>query len=185
MKREMSSIHFVNGDGALARRCDNPAMTSLFWLRTDLRIQDNPALSAALAAGPAIAAFVTAPEQWRRHGDAPAKIDFWHRNLGQLRDDLAALNIPLKFIPVLEWAEAPAALSAFCRRHGIASVHANAEWGINERRRDDAVAARLGSDDIGWTPHQGATLLAPGSVATGKGDCYKSSPRSRGSAANG
>ena len=52
-------------------------------------------------------------------------------------------------------------------------VHANAEWGLNERRRDEAVAAALGEADVEWTLHQGGTLLPPGSVLTGKGECYR------------
>ena len=45
--------------------------------------------------------------------------------------------------------------------------------GLNERRRDEAVAAALGEADVEWTLHQGGTLLPPGSVLTGKGECYR------------
>ncbi|MCH3788394.1 deoxyribodipyrimidine photo-lyase, partial [Campylobacter jejuni] len=57
--------------------------------------------------------------------------------------------------------------------HDIAQVHANTEWAVNERRRDDAVAQRLAEADIDWTLHHGASLLRPGTVLTGKGDCYR------------
>lgn len=154
-------------------RCDNAGMATLIWFRTDLRTQDNPALSAALADGTACALFMPAPGQWRRHGDAPAKIDFWLRNLAELGKRLAALNVPLKFSAVHDWSAAPDALVSFCRLHGIQAVHANAEWGIDERRRDDAVARRLATEGIAWTVHHGATLLPPGSVLSGKGQCYK------------
>jgi deoxyribodipyrimidine photo-lyase len=148
-------------------------MATLLWLRTDLRTRDNPAFSAALAEGPTLALFMPAAAQFRRHGDAAAKIDFWLRNLATLREALAALNVPLKFVAAENWSHAPPALADFCRRHAIDSVHANAEWGLNERRRDEAVAARLEQDGIAWTLHHGATLLAPGSVMTGKGQSYK------------
>ena len=72
-----------------------------------------------------------------------------------------------------DWREAPDAIARFCADHGIARVHANAEWGLNERRRDEAVAAALGEADVEWTLHQGGTLLPPGSVLTGKGECYR------------
>ena len=71
-----------------------------------------------------------------------------------------------------DWREAPDAIARFCADHGIARVHANAEWGLNERRRDEAVAAALGEADV-ETLHQGGTLLPPGSVLTGKGECYR------------
>ena len=35
-----------------------------------------------------------APGQWKLHGDAPAKVDFWLRNLHALSGDLQALGIP-------------------------------------------------------------------------------------------
>ncbi|AOB33639.1 deoxyribodipyrimidine photolyase [Bordetella sp. H567] len=148
-------------------------MATLIWLRTDLRTQDNPALSAALAQDATYALFMPAPGQWQRHGDAPVKIDFWLRNLAQLRGRLGELNVPLKFTAVPDWSDAPEALAAFCRRHDIRAVHVNAEWGVNECRRDRAVAERLAAEGIAWTVHHGATLLRPGTIVTGKGECYK------------
>lgn len=148
-------------------------MNALLWVRTDMRLHDNPALAAAMRDGPAIAMFMPAPDQWRQHGDAPAKIDFWLRCLAELGESLAALNIPLKFLQVRDWSLAPHALADFCREYRIASVHANTEWGINERQRDAAVMARLQEQGIAWALHHGATLLPPGSVLTGKGECYR------------
>ncbi|ARP90751.1 deoxyribodipyrimidine photolyase [Bordetella genomosp. 9] len=148
-------------------------MPALIWFRTDLRVQDNPALTAAMEDGPALALYAAAPDQWRRHGDAPAKIDFWLRHLAALRERLADLHVPLKIVVMRDWGQAPEAIAAFCQRHGVQSVHLNAEWGINERRRDDAVARKLATAGIAWRVHHGATLLIPGSVVTGKGECYK------------
>ena len=56
-------------------------MRQLIWLRSDLRVHDNRALHAALAAGPTLAVYLITPGQWRAHDDAPCKIDFWLRNL--------------------------------------------------------------------------------------------------------
>jgi deoxyribodipyrimidine photo-lyase len=148
-------------------------MNALFWLRTDLRLLDNAALLAALEDGPVIAAFMLSPKQWLSHEDAPVKVDFWLRNLAVLAEELERLNIPLKVIDAPDWSLAPAALEAFCRAHDIASVHANAEWGVNERERDVAVSGRLAERGIAWTTHHGATLFVPGSVLTGKGECYR------------
>lgn len=149
-------------------------MTTLVWLRTDLRLHDNPAFAAAQASGePIMALFLFAPEQWRSHGDAPVKTDFWLRNLHTLSKALARLNIPLKIITVSTWRQAPRALSEFCARHRIQSVHVNAEWGLNERRRDTLTAERLEQDGIDWTSHHGSSLLRPGSVLTAKGEPYR------------
>jgi deoxyribodipyrimidine photo-lyase len=53
----------------------------LIWLRSDLRHDDNTALSAAASAAPQLAVYLISPEQWLAHDDAPCKVDFWLRNL--------------------------------------------------------------------------------------------------------
>jgi len=70
----------------------NRADTSvqLIWLRSDLRLQDNTALSAAAARGPTVAVYLLSPEQWLEHDDAPCKVDFWLRNLSELSSALGA-----------------------------------------------------------------------------------------------
>ena len=67
----------------------------LIWLRSDLRLHDNTALSAAASRGPSVAVYLLSPEQWREHDDAPCKVDFWLRNLRELSRALGELNIPL------------------------------------------------------------------------------------------
>ncbi|MFC4276465.1 cryptochrome/photolyase family protein [Achromobacter aloeverae] len=146
---------------------------TLWWIRSDLRLGDNPALDAALQEAPTLALFIVTPAQWRAHGDAVVKIDFWRRNLLALAAALADRGIPLKFLSVDDWTALPRALARFCRDHDVATVHANVEWAINERRRDTEVAACLEQDQATLTLHQGATLLTPGTVVTGKGECYK------------
>lgn len=148
-------------------------MNTLLWLRTDLRMHDNPALAAARENGTVTALFLAAPDQWRQHGDAPAKVDFWLRNLHELSRDLGERGIPLKLLTVADWSKAPEAIAAFCQAHAITQVHANTEWAINERRRDAAVAGALDAIGVDWTLHHGASLLRPGTVTTGKGDCYR------------
>ncbi len=148
-------------------------MTALVWLRCDLRTRDNPALSAALENGPAIAVYDIAPAQWRAHDDSPAKVDFWLRNLRDLSDTLHAMGVPLKILNGEDWADTADRMLTFCRGHAVEQVHVNAEWGLNERRRDEQVAQRLNDAGIDWQVHHGATLLSPGSVLTGKGEPYK------------
>ncbi|SAI10053.1 deoxyribodipyrimidine photo-lyase [Bordetella trematum] len=148
-------------------------MNTLIWLRSDLRLHDNPALAAAAEQGNVRAVYLPAPGQWRQHGDAPAKIDFWRRNLQALGQTLAARGIALDVLPIDTWAQAPEALATFCTTHRIGAVHINAEWPINEQRRDQACAKRLAAMDVALHVHQGATLLTPGSVRTGSGGPYR------------
>jgi deoxyribodipyrimidine photo-lyase len=148
-------------------------MTTLCWFRTDLRIEDQPALTAAAAEGNAIALFIASPAQWHAHGDAPIKIDFWLRGLHLLKAQLAALNIPLKWLVVEHWKDVPQALLAFCKQHDIDSVHCNREFGVNERRRDRNCFRLLKDHHIAMTGHHGGTLLIPGTVKTGSDSYYR------------
>ncbi len=148
-------------------------MTSLCWFRTDLRIEDQPALSSAVTDGNAIALFIASPGQWRLHGDAPVKVDFWLRGLHALKQELTVLNIPLKFLLVDHWEDVPQALLAFCKQHGIDSVHCNREFGVNERRRDRQCYRLLTENGITMTGHHGGTLLIPGTVKTGSDSYYR------------
>ena len=114
----------------------------LIWLRSDLRQNDNTALSAAAERGPTVAVYLISPEQWLAHDDAPCKVDFWLRNLSVLSDSLEQLNIPLLIRSAPAWDQAPAVLVELCQQLGIEDVHVNDEYGIHETRRDQAVAAR-------------------------------------------
>ena len=82
----------------------------LIWLRTDLRHDDNTALSAAAKRGPTLAVYLISPEQWLAHDDAPSKVDFWLRNLRTLSNSLQQLNIPLLIRTAPSWDQAPAVL---------------------------------------------------------------------------
>ena len=148
-------------------------MASLCWFRTDLRIADQAALAAACEQGNTTALFIASPLQWRSHGDAPIKVDFWLRALHSLQAELETLNIALKWLVVEHWSEVPAALLAFCQQHDIDTVHCNREHGVNERRRDRACFTLLKEHGIAMTGHHGATLLVPGSVQTGAGSYYR------------
>lgn len=148
-------------------------MTRLVWLRNDLRVADNPALHAALDDGPAVALFLHSPAQWRVHDEAPCKVDYRLRTLAALAADLERLGVPLLVREVASWSEAPAALAAVCQRWTVTAVEANAEYGVDEQRRDAAVAEALESAGVAWRLHLDQTLLPPGSVLTRGGGYFK------------
>ena len=100
-------------------------MTAVCWFRTDLRVDDQPALAAAAAHGPTIGLYIASPEHWGLHRDAALKIDFWLRAVKNLRAELESLNIPLKILVVDRWNDVAAALLSFCQRHKVEQVHCN------------------------------------------------------------
>ncbi|QLF91726.1 deoxyribodipyrimidine photo-lyase [Pseudomonas sp. ABC1] len=145
----------------------------LIWLRTDLRVADNTALHAAMRNGPTVALFVLTPRQWQLHDDAPCKVDFWLRNLEQLRTDLQQLNVPLLVRHCDDWSGVPDLLGRLCHELHIDAVHLNDEYGINEQRRDQQVATRLMMEGVTLHRHLDQLLFQPGSLLTRAGDYFK------------
>ncbi|WP_166363892.1 deoxyribodipyrimidine photo-lyase [Pseudomonas akapageensis] len=145
----------------------------LIWLRSDLRINDNTALTAACERGPTVAVYLLCPQQWQRHEDAACKVDFWLRNLCELRRALGELNIPLLIRHADTWDEVPEVLLELCRQHHFATVHFNEEYGVNESRRDQAVITRLRSAGIGAHGHLDQLLFKPGTVLTRSGTYFQ------------
>src|SRR6218665_558537 len=148
-----------------------PLMRQLMWFRSDLRVQDNSALAAAMQAGPTVAVFLLSPGQWLAHGDAPCKVDFWLRNLHPLSKALEKLGVPLLIRQADTWEQAPQVIAALCNDLEIDTVQVNEEYGIHESRRDQAVADRLGEQGTHWRSHLDQLLFQPGSVLT-KGGTY-------------
>ncbi|MDF0730143.1 deoxyribodipyrimidine photo-lyase [Pseudomonas entomophila] len=145
----------------------------LIWLRSDLRIDDNTALSAATGQGPTIALWITSPGQWQAHDDAPCKVDFWLRNLRDLRQALERLNIPLLIRHTETWQQAPQAVLDVCREHRIQAVHWNEEYGINETLRDDTTRVQLEHAGITAHAHLDQLLFRPGTLLTRAGHYFQ------------
>ncbi|WP_150642496.1 deoxyribodipyrimidine photo-lyase [Pseudomonas fluorescens] len=145
----------------------------LIWLRSDLRVHDNTALSAAAASGPTVAVYVLSPKQWLAHDDAPCKVDFWLRNLHELSKALGELNIPLLIRHASTWEQVPLVVLELCRQHGIEAVHANEEYGIHESQRDVAVDKVLQAHGIGFHRYLDQLLFKPGSVLSKTGSYFQ------------
>jgi len=152
---------------------DEQPTRQLVWLRSDLRLQDNTALSAAAARGPSVAVYLLSPGQWLAHDDAPCKVDFWLRNLRDLSQALAALNIPLLIRSAPHWDDAPRVLVQLCRELNVAAVHANEEYGVHETRRDSAVRQALEQQGIPLHGYLDQLLFQPGSVLTKTGSYFQ------------
>ncbi len=148
-------------------------MRQLIWFRTDLRVQDNSALHAALAAGPTLALYIISPGQWRAHDDAPAKVDFWLRNLAELSRALQRLEVPLLIRHADTWAEAPRLVRDLCHEFDIGMVQVNEEYGVNEQERDRLTSERLAADGIVLRRHLDQLLFRPGSLLTRAGGYFQ------------
>ena len=140
--------------------------TSLYWIRRDLRVSDNPALVAACAAGAVIPVFIC-DEVVETHGAAPK----WRLGLGveAMADALKAAGSDL----VLRRGDALPTLRALIEETGATAVHWNRLYDPDSRTRDEAVKAALKDDGIQATSHNGHVLFEPWTVETKTGGFYK------------
>ncbi|SDP07290.1 deoxyribodipyrimidine photo-lyase type I [Pseudomonas congelans] len=145
----------------------------LIWLRSDLRAQDNTALTAAMERGPTLAVYLLSPAQWRSHDDADCKVDFWLRNLVELEQALGELNVPLLIREANTWDQAPEVLAKLCTQFKVEGLHLNQEYGINETRRDQAVQKAMEKAGVHFNSYLDQLLFKPGSILTKTGNYFQ------------
>ncbi|MCC5828720.1 MAG: deoxyribodipyrimidine photo-lyase [Phycisphaeraceae bacterium] len=149
---------------------------SLVWFRNDLRTDDQTALRRAIESdegGGVVGLFLPAEDQWIEHDWGANKIDFVLRQLAPLRDALVKLNVPLLIAEARRFDDAPRAIGRVCRKHGIARVHFNEEYEVNEQERDQKVRNALEAEGIEVHTHHDQTIVPPAALRTGAGDFFK------------
>jgi deoxyribodipyrimidine photo-lyase len=146
---------------------------SLCWFRNDLRVHDNLALAAAMAEGRAVALYIATPGQWRRHDDAPIKLDFWRRNLELLEAALAKRNIPLVCCEARDYADIPRLVASLIDQWQVTSLHYNAEYPLNEQQRDAAVSALCRERGVKVCSHDDSVLIRPGAILNKSGEPFR------------
>lgn len=146
--------------------------TALVWFRNDLRVTDNPALNTAAESGPVVAVFLISDEQWAQHHVATRRLAFLKGCLLDLENQLETLNIPLVIGHAASFAQAPAALLEIASSWHAASIDCNAEYPLNEQRRDRQVANACATAGLRFNRHHGGVIVPPGSVSTAAGAPY-------------
>ena len=145
-------------------------MKNLVWFRSDLRVDDNPALNEALSSSTngALAVFFICPRQWKEHDWGAPKVDFVLRNLSVLSAELERLGVALLVESVPTFADVPQRLLEVVRRHDCDRVLFNLEYEVNERRRDELTLELLSRNSVQTGTFEDQTVLPPASVRTGK-----------------
>ncbi|MDG1202370.1 MAG: deoxyribodipyrimidine photo-lyase, partial [SAR86 cluster bacterium] len=114
------------------------------WFRSDLRIDDNPALlDATNACEEVIGIYIFSENQWSIHNESNIKHEFLLNNLNKLEKSLNEFNIPLIAINAEDFKSLHADLSSFVTQHKIEHVFWNKEFGVNEIDRDNLVSGSL------------------------------------------
>ncbi len=140
-------------------------MTTLLWLRRDLRRADQPALRAAAEAGDGrvVVAFVIDPALWKGAGDSRRA---W------LAATLLATDEAYDGRLVLRLGDPVDVIPALAAEVGARSVHVTRETTPVGRRRDARVARALHSADIGWVETGTPYAVGPGLVLNQQGSPY-------------
>jgi deoxyribodipyrimidine photo-lyase len=147
-------------------RPDGP---SLVWLRDDLRLGDNPALTAAVERGRPIALVYLLDEVSPGIRPLGGAAHWWlHQSLTSLAADAAALGARL----VLRRGAAEPLIGELVAELGAGAVFWNRRYGAAEREVDTAIKTHL--TDAGVVAHSfaGSLLFEPWTIRTGGGTPY-------------
>lgn len=138
--------------------------TVVWWIRRDLRLGDNPALSAAAASGTVVPLFVLDDALWEPSGDV--RRAFLAGALETLDRDIGGHLVVRRGVPVTE-------VAAVVREVSASAVYAAADFGPYGRKRDGEVATALSDAgvELHWTGSPYA--IEPGTVVKGDGTPFK------------
>lgn len=147
----------------------DPAPT-LWWIRLDLRLADNPALSAALArGGPVVPAFVWAPDEEAPWAPGAAARWWLHLSLEALARSVVACGSRL----IVRRGPTLAALESLVAETGARAVHWNRRYEPAVIARDRAIKERLRARGVAAHSFNGELLYEPWQVADAGGSPFR------------
>ena len=135
-------------------------MPAIWWIRRDLRLTDNPALQAALKAGPVIPVFILDPAFSR---SSPRRKNFLYEGLHALDNDLRAHNSYL----IVRDGRPVEVLRQLLGETNAKAIYAEEDFTPHALKRDEAVARYL---PLQLVP--GQTVHHPGDILKKDGKPY-------------
>jgi len=148
-------------------------MNNIMWFRSDLRINDNPALYAALDSGPTVAVYCITEDTWADHYLSPAKRSLILRQVCSLANELRTIGVPLLVENCGSFTNVTQHLTKLARRHHVDCVYFNHEYELNERRCTKHLVEGLQKLNIATKGFHDQCAIPPGKIKTGNGDWYK------------
>jgi deoxyribodipyrimidine photo-lyase len=142
-------------------------MTSLLWLRDDLRLADNPALAAAIAARQLLAIVYVLDDESTRPIGAAAR--WWlHHSLSSLAGELARRGQTL----ILRRGRADRVIPELARETAATRVFWNRRYGP-EASVDTAIETALTGRGLSAATFQASLLFEPGQVTSRTGTPFR------------
>ena len=148
-------------------------MEALVWFRSDLRIEDNPALREAFIYSKKVhAVYIFSNKQLKKHNEANVKIDFLIKNLYSLEKKLTELNVPLTIIESDGFENDVSLIGKFIEKKNIDKAFWNNQFGEDEAARDNQVKCELDNKNIKVSTFNDQVVYEPGFLKTGQGLPY-------------
>jgi len=147
---------------------------NLVWFRNDLRVNDNPALSAALEDKNerVVAVYCLCIGQWSQHGMGANQQSLILQAVNLLEASLKKLNIPLVILNPNVFDNVPMALLKLSQQLNVSSLYFNMEYPLFERRRDKSVVELL-EGQVACHRKVAQSLVAPWEIVNADGGGYK------------
>jgi deoxyribodipyrimidine photo-lyase len=143
--------------------------TTIVWFRQDLRLADQPALSAAAQRGRVVPAYIWAPEEEGRWPPGAASRWWLHHSLASLKAQLEAAGSRL----VIRRGPSLEALTSLVKEAGATAVVWNRRYEPAAIARDQQVKAALLANGIHAESFNGSLLYEPWTIATKQGGPFQ------------
>lgn len=149
-------------------------MMNLVWFRSDLRVDDNPALfhAAQDSQTPVVGVYFLCQKQWQQHQVGINQQFLILKALRQLQEKLQGLGIPLIIIDAKDFSGISRQLKKLITHLKISDVYFNIEYPINERRRDKQLVDVF-AGEVNFHRYVGDSLVAPWKIVNGQQEGYK------------
>lgn len=145
-------------------------MPTLLWFRQDLRLQDNPAVNAAIERGaPVIPVYILDDDA---EGDWPmgGASRWWlHHALTDLAEQLSVYNLEL----LLRRGDSELIISELVDEHDIAAIYWNRRYEPAIIERDKRIKTKLREKGLEVDSFNASLLFEPWTIKNNSGDPYK------------
>ena len=148
-------------------------MKSLVWLRSDIRLDDNPAIRNAFIQSKLVhVLYLFSKKQLKLHNESDIKISFLIENLKKLGNSLDQLNVGLTIIETDGYSSDPEELIKFFEHNNFNKLFFNNTFGIDENNRDAEIIKLLEKKKYEYEHFDDQILFKPGSIKTNEGKPY-------------
>lgn len=146
----------------------NPGKT-LIWLRTSIRVCDNPLWSLTTSLNHADSSQVVLTPcyvQDEQHGYGHRRTALKQKNIEDFVAWADTVQLKVTVLSAGTYREAAAELLHFIANHGITELWADREYGLNERRRDAWVGKQLAKQNIAFQLSEDRLTFPPQELLT-------------------